>query len=77
MRFLVFSAYVTLAIVNGHSALERSDGLEMANHDNTSKARRGGDETRLVSLADSLAPLRDRFNVDKGKPRLVALLSPT
>lgn len=31
----------------------------------------------LVSLADSLEPLRDRFNAAKDKPRFVALLSPT
>ncbi len=33
--------------------------------------------TPLISLADSLKPLQDRFNAAKGKPRFVALLSPT
>jgi hypothetical protein len=31
----------------------------------------------LISLADSLGPLRTRFNSDRDKPRLVALVSPT
>lgn len=33
--------------------------------------------TPLISLADSLKPLQDRFNAAKDKPRFVALLSPT
>lgn len=52
-------------------------------------AMRGGDSApvvqtnrdnkaaRLVSLADSLAPLQVRFNMHADKPRLVAILSPT
>lgn len=32
---------------------------------------------RVTSLADSLNPLRDWFNEEKGKPRFIALLSPT
>jgi hypothetical protein len=31
---------------------------------------------KLHSLADSLQPLKDHFNRDKGKPRFLALLSP-
>ena len=31
----------------------------------------------LVSLADSLEPLKNAFNAHSGKPRLVAILSPT
>ena len=31
----------------------------------------------VISLADSLAPLQARFNADKDKIRVVALLSPT
>ena len=31
----------------------------------------------LISLADSLEPLRDRFNAEKDKPRVLAILSPT
>lgn len=31
----------------------------------------------LVSLAESLDPLQERFNADVGKRRVVALLSPT
>lgn len=31
----------------------------------------------VVSLAESLKPLQDRFNADKGRPRFIALLSPT
>jgi hypothetical protein len=31
----------------------------------------------IVSLDSSLAPLKDRFNSDKGKSRFLALLSPT
>ena len=34
-------------------------------------------DAEMVSLADTLAPLRVRFNSDKDKLRLVALLSPT
>jgi hypothetical protein len=30
-----------------------------------------------VSLADSLQPLRDHFNVNSGTLRFIALLSPT
>ena len=32
---------------------------------------------KLISLAESLDPLRQRFNKDKGKNRFVAVLSPT
>ena len=32
---------------------------------------------RLTSLAESLEPLRERFNADAGKLRVVAILSPT
>ena len=31
----------------------------------------------LISLTDSLEPLKNAFNVDSAKPRLVAILSPT
>jgi len=31
----------------------------------------------VQSLADSLDPLRDRFNADRDKPRFIAILSPT
>lgn len=34
-------------------------------------------EGTLISLADSLAPLQNRFNADKDKARLIALVSPT
>ncbi len=33
--------------------------------------------SRMVSLSDSIEPLVDQFNADKGKLRLVTLLSPT
>ena len=33
--------------------------------------------SRMVSLSDSIGPLVDQFNADKGKLRLVTLLSPT
>ncbi len=33
--------------------------------------------TELLSLAESLEPLRDHFNANKDKLRFVALLSPT
>jgi len=32
---------------------------------------------QLISLADSLQPLRDHFNVNSGRLRFIALLSPT
>ena len=38
---------------------------------------KAGAEANLTSLSDSLDPLRERFNADKGKHRVVALLSPT
>ena len=31
----------------------------------------------LISLADSLAPLQERFNAAVDKPRVLAILSPT
>jgi hypothetical protein len=31
----------------------------------------------LISLADSLDALRERFNAEKDKPRVLAILSPT
>ena len=31
----------------------------------------------LISLADSLEPLRRQFNAEKDKPRVLAILSPT
>ena len=31
----------------------------------------------LISLADSLQPLRERFNSEKDKHRFIAILSPT
>ncbi len=77
MRFLPVSACMTLGLVSACSSPERSGYSDMAKHHDTSDTSRVGDDARLISLADSLAPLRDRFNADKGKPRLVALLSPT
>ncbi len=77
MRFLPVSACLTLGFVSACSSPERSGYRAMAKHDNTSEARGGGDDGVLVSLADSLAPLRDRFNANSDKPRLLALLSPT
>ncbi len=77
MRFLLVSACLTLGFVSACSSPERSGYSAMAKHYNTSDTHGGGDDGVLVSLADSLAPLRDRFNADRGKPRLVALLSPT
>ena len=34
-------------------------------------------ESNIISLDNSFAPLRDRFNADKEKVRFLALLSPT
>ena len=31
----------------------------------------------LLALNDSLQPLRDHFNAQRGKPRLIGLFSPT
>jgi hypothetical protein len=77
MRLLSVSAGLALAFLNACSSPERSGHSELAKHHDTFEARRGRDDARLISLADSLAPLRDHFNADKGKPRLVTLLSPT
>jgi hypothetical protein len=30
-----------------------------------------------ISLANSVQPLRDRFNADRNRPRFLAILSPT
>ncbi len=35
------------------------------------------DDSPLISLAESLDPLRDGFNRARDKPRVVAILSPT
>ena len=32
---------------------------------------------KVVSLGNTLEPLRSQFNTDYGKPRFIALLSPT
>ena len=36
-----------------------------------------GERAQPVSLVDSLQPLRDHFNGNSGRPRFIALLSPT
>ena len=41
-----------------------------------SSATVSGDSS-LISLADSLEPLKNGFNADATKPRVVAILSPT
>jgi len=68
--------FVTLLLLLGsactHPAREASRGAE-GRGDRT--PRTGSD--RLTSLADSIAPLRDQFNAERDKLRLVALLSPT
>jgi len=40
-------------------------------------ARQTPDKTSLISLADSVAPFRDRFNAHTDRPRFVAILSST
>lgn len=35
-----------------------------------------GCQADLTPLADTMAPLRDRFNADKHRPRILALFSP-
>jgi hypothetical protein len=77
MRYLQVSAGLVLALVCACSSSQRSGCCDVVKHNDTSETRRGGDAIVLTSIADSLAPLRDRFNMEKGKPRLVALLSPT
>ena len=34
-------------------------------------------KNRLISLKDSLSPLQERFNADRSKPSVLAILSPT
>lgn len=36
-----------------------------------------GNAPRLVTLGDSLEPLRAHFNAQRGKPRVIGLFSPT
>ncbi len=40
-------------------------------------AQQAEEGTELTTLTDSLQPLIDRFNAEKDKPRIVAILSPT
>ena len=77
MRLLSVSTGLVLGLVSACSSPERSGYSSMTKHLDTSEARGGGDDTRLISLADSLEPLRDHFNVNKSKRRFLALLSPT
>ncbi len=77
MRYLLIAAGLALAFVNACSSPRRSGGCNTVKNDDISNAHRGRGDIILTSLADSLVPLQDRFNMDKGKPRLVALLSPT
>lgn len=77
MRLLQIAPCLVLAFVSACSSPERCGCRALAKHDYTSEARSGDNHAALISLADSLAPLQDRFNADKGKPRLLALLSPT
>ena len=77
MRYLLISTGFMLALASACSSPKRSGCCGMVKNDGTSNTHRGGDDIVLTSLTDSLAPLRDRFNMEKGKPRLVALLSPT
>lgn len=77
MRWLPVSSCLLFALVSACSSPERCGCNALAKHDNPSDVRSGRTPDPLVSLADSLAPLRDRFNANKGKPRLLALLSPT
>jgi hypothetical protein len=77
MRYLLISAGFMLALVSACASPKRSGCCDVVKRDDTSTARRRSDDIALTSLADSLAALRDRFNMDKGKSRLVALLSPT
>lgn len=77
MRQLPVSAGLVLAFAGACLSPARPRHNAVAKHRNTSHTRGGSDDLVLVPLADSLAPLQDCFNADKGKPRLVAVLSPT
>ena len=77
MRLLSVSTGLVLGLVSACSSTERSGYSSMTKHLDTSEDRGGGDDTRLISLADSLEPLRDHLNVNKSKRRFLALLSPT
>lgn len=77
MRHLSLSAGFMLALLCACSSPERSGCCDVVKHDDTYNARRDGDDSVLISLTNSLTPLRHRFNLDKGRLRLVALLSPT
>ncbi len=77
MQYVLIPAGFMLVFMSACSSPERSGCCDVVKYQNTSKTHHGGKARELISLADSLAPLRDRFNAEQGKPRLVALLSPT
>ncbi len=75
-----------LVLAIGHVAVAQSgqsatsgapDRLAGGEAASSASAEASGAETGVISLSDSLAPLRERFNRARDRFRLVAILSPT
>lgn len=61
------------------SGLMALSGVLIVGSIDSSAAAQAKDDTmiEMITLRDSLQPLIDRFNAEKDKPRILALLSPT
>ena len=70
MRRLSEKATTGLAMLCGLAAMSAITGNASAQADDDAKIE-------MITLGDSLQPVIDRFNAEKDKPRIVALLSPT
>ena len=78
MKIHMILATIALAIVSGcTSPTQTGPCPPCGKRNNVAKTADTAQAGKMISLGDSLAPLRSRFNADKDKVRLVALLSPT
>lgn len=68
----LFGLTVAVSLL-GSSGCASPPSRDMAEGDTSATATAAREP---VSLGESLAPLRDRFNADKGKARFIAILSP-
>ena len=78
MQFQIVLASIALVVVSGCvSSTGQGPCPPCGKQSDISTVASGKPAGRVISLGDSLAPLQHRFNADKNKVRLVALLSPT